>query len=433
MTPITAAKGLYTRLGRAQFDLPFIAVVLGLEIVLCRAIIQRIAYTEIDWEAYMQEVEGWLGGELDYRKIRGSTGPLVYPAGFLYLFALFRQWTSNGTDIRRAQYIFAILYITTTAIVLRIYTMVSRRQANQESTQVRQAHVIWSWRLAMGLCCLSKRLHSIFILRLFNEGPTMLLLYLSILLFAKNYWKFGCFVFSLAVSIKMNVLLFAPGLLLLLLQVNEDLFDTTVHLAICGLTQIFLGAPFLFSYPESYLRKAFEFDRVFFYKWTVNWKFMKEELFLSKQLSLALLTCHLLVLTLLAFLWLKEAKKKYGTYIFFNRSLSPEYVVYTMFVSNFVGITFARTMHYQFYSWYFQSVPFLLWYNATTNSTPLPLVMKVIVVVMLEYAFNVFPATPFSSCVLQFAHILVILMGVRPPKEILPFLEPSKKKTRKLT
>jgi alpha-1,3-mannosyltransferase len=33
-----------------------------------------------------------------------------------------------------------------------------------------------------------------------------------------------------------------------------------------------LGAPFLLTYPQSYIRKAFELDRVFFYKWTVNWK-----------------------------------------------------------------------------------------------------------------------------------------------------------------
>ena len=126
--------------------------------------------------------------------------------------------------------------------------------------------------------------------------------------FANNYWKVGCFVFSLSVSIKMNVLLFAPGLLLLLLQVNEDLFDTTVHLAICGLTQVFLGAPFLFSYPESYLRKAFEFDRVFFYKWTVNWKFLDEPTFVSKPLSILLLVCHLSTLAYFAVQWLRVAQ-----------------------------------------------------------------------------------------------------------------------------
>lgn len=33
--------------------------------------------TEIDWKAYMQEVEGVLNGTLDYKLLKGDTGPLV--------------------------------------------------------------------------------------------------------------------------------------------------------------------------------------------------------------------------------------------------------------------------------------------------------------------------------------------------------------------
>ncbi|KAJ3323866.1 isopentenyl-diphosphate delta-isomerase idi1 [Boothiomyces sp. JEL0866] len=34
-------------------------------------------YTEIDWKAYMQQVQGFLSGEYDYLKLKGDTGPLV--------------------------------------------------------------------------------------------------------------------------------------------------------------------------------------------------------------------------------------------------------------------------------------------------------------------------------------------------------------------
>lgn len=44
--------------------------------------------TEIDWVAYMQEVEGFLGGERNYLNLRGDTGPLVYPAGFVYAYSV---------------------------------------------------------------------------------------------------------------------------------------------------------------------------------------------------------------------------------------------------------------------------------------------------------------------------------------------------------
>jgi alpha-1,3-mannosyltransferase len=125
----------------------------------------------------------------------------------------------------------------------------------------------------MGLLCCSKRLHSIFLLRLFNDGPAMLLLYGSVYLFTRHHWDLGCVLYSFAVSIKMNVLLFAPGLLLLLLQASPDWKSVLLRLAVgCALPQLALGYPFLSTFPMSYLRKAFELDRVFFYQWTVNWK-----------------------------------------------------------------------------------------------------------------------------------------------------------------
>jgi len=44
--------------------------------------------TEIDWKAYMQEVAGVIEeGQFDYQHLRGDTGPLVYPAGFVWLFS----------------------------------------------------------------------------------------------------------------------------------------------------------------------------------------------------------------------------------------------------------------------------------------------------------------------------------------------------------
>ena len=211
-------------------------------------------------------------GELDYRNIRGGTGPLVYPAGFLYVYSFLKSATNNGQNVFQAQVYFSFIYIWNLAIVLIMYSILTRRMTMYCTTHSQQVNLVWSWRIAMACCCFSKRIHSIFVLRLFNDGPAMLLLYLSILFFLHNRWNVGCFFFSCAVSIKMNILLFAPGLLLLLLQYPNSTWDTVVCLGICATVQLILGAPFLLSYPTSYIRKAFELDRVFFYKWTVNWK-----------------------------------------------------------------------------------------------------------------------------------------------------------------
>ena len=220
----------------------------------------------------MQEITMWQNGELDYTHIYSGTGPLVYPAGYLYIYAFFKWLTGGGTNLLIGQHLFCGIYVFNAAVVFVIYNTLARDLIDsiRAKESLKSIHAIWSWRVAMGITCLSKRIHSIFVLRLFNDGPCMLLFYISCLLFAKAYWKIGCAFFSLAVSVKMNVLLFAPGLLLLLLQSSDNIVETIICLSICAGIQVIAGAPFLLSHPVSYIRKAFEFDRVFFYKWTVN-------------------------------------------------------------------------------------------------------------------------------------------------------------------
>ena len=44
---------------------------------LCSYDYSNLADTEIDWIAYMQEVEGVVNGTYDYTQLKGDTGPLV--------------------------------------------------------------------------------------------------------------------------------------------------------------------------------------------------------------------------------------------------------------------------------------------------------------------------------------------------------------------
>ncbi len=50
-------------------------------------------------------------------------------------------------------------------------------------------------------------------------------------------WGFGCTFFSLAVSVKMNVLLFAPALLYLLLACT-GVAGAVLHIAWCAFIQV---------------------------------------------------------------------------------------------------------------------------------------------------------------------------------------------------
>jgi alpha-1,3-mannosyltransferase len=77
--------------------------------------------TEIDWSTYMEQVQAFLNGALNYEDIKGATGPIVYPAGHLYIYTLLYYLTNRGQNIILAQYIFAILYLVTLMLVFRIY------------------------------------------------------------------------------------------------------------------------------------------------------------------------------------------------------------------------------------------------------------------------------------------------------------------------
>ena len=45
-------------------------------------------------------------------------------------------------------------------------------------------------------------------------------------------------------------------------------------------------------------------------------------------------------------------------------------IVLTLMTSNFIGMCFSRSLHYQFYVWYFHTLHYLLW------NTYLPTVVR---------------------------------------------------------
>jgi alpha-1,3-mannosyltransferase len=383
-------------LKRPVFEIPLLLVV---DLVLTLLIIRYVRYTEIDWIAYMQEVGGFLSGERNYALLKGDTGPLVYPAGFVYVYTGLRYLTNDGTDILTGQYIFAVVYLVLLTVCLMLY-------------RAGQAVPFYVWPLLL----LSKRIHSIFVLRLFNDGIAVLLGFLGLYLFTKSHWKSGSVFYSLAVSVKMNMLLWAPGLLLLYIM-GTGLFGTVQCLAICAFVQLAVGYPFLSTFPLEYISNSFNLGRVFMYKWTVNFKFLPEEIFLSKPLSIVLLLLTVLVYALFGKKIIGEnidalnrqaalqSTDKRSTFMNLVgiQKLTPHFIISVVFISNFIGVAFARSLHYQFYSWYFHTLPYLLW------TTQLPFLVQCAVLFAIEVSFNVYPATPFSSLLLQIAHAILLV------------------------
>ncbi|KFQ28442.1 Dol-P-Man:Man(5)GlcNAc(2)-PP-Dol alpha-1,3-mannosyltransferase, partial [Merops nubicus] len=258
------------------------------------------------------------------------------------------------------------------------------------------------------MCCASYRIHSIFVLRLFNDPVAMAILFLAINLFLEERWSWGCLLFSLAVSVKMNILLFAPGLLFLLLH-RFGLLGCIPKLCICALLQVVLGLPFLLVNPVGYLTRSFDLGRQFQFKWTVNWRFLPEEVFQNRIFHAALLLAHLAGLGLFALpkesilALLKDPAKR--------KPPSPPLTVNNILWQsgrspNFLGVCCSRSLHYQFYVWYFHTLPYLLWCTPTTKLAHMP---KVLLLGVIELCWNTYPSTVCSSLSLHVCHGLILL------------------------
>ena len=435
------------------------ALLCAFELALCVAIVVKVPYTEIDWRAYMDEVGGFLRGERDYTKLKGDTGPLVYPAGFVYLYAILRRGIlrcadddacADARDVRLAQFVFACVYVAHLLVTLATY-----RRAKGTTPPY-----------ALALLAMSKRIHSVFVLRMFNDGVASTFAHAAVLFAQRGRWPLAFFLFSLGTSVKMNVLLFLPPALVLVVGTTKP-GVAVASVVVFVATQVALSAPFTFfsDYPREYLSRAFEFGRAFDYRWTVNWRFVTRAAFESRAFANALLLAH--VLCLFAFAhgrWYRttddsarrtrrrrkeEEKEKervprvrffWGFFADWFRRLragnaspttsvrtalsDPAHVMSTLHEGAFIGVVFARSLHYQFYAWYFHSLPFLLWRcdafdalavsafgTGTAFAVAASDAARVALLLTIERSWNVFPATEESSRTLFAAHA-VLLVGL---------------------
>ncbi|EPS43289.1 hypothetical protein H072_2701 [Dactylellina haptotyla CBS 200.50] len=373
--------------------------------ILSYAILRMIPYTEIDWEAYMEQVGQYRAGERDYRNIKGGTGPLVYPAGHVYIYDFLYSLTQAGAQRERVQAVFWFTYMLSLWVAMLCY-----RTAKAPP-----------W--ILGLLVLSKRLHSIYLLRFFNDCFSTLLILISILLAQKRQHTLSALFCSLSVSVKMSSLLYLPALSLIFL-LGTGSTEKAIRLGLLMVQiQVVLALPFIVSENGSlvgYIGRAFEFTRAFLWKWTVNWRFIGENVFGSTQFKYTLLGIHVaLLLLFLNTRWLQPAQRGIFEFIkspLFRPMAATEkaavrmrmdgiYTLTTLFTCNMIGMLCARSLHYQFYSWMAWTTPFLLWRSGFGPLFVIP------VWAAQEYAWNVYPSTSTSSA-LAVGCMLAQLVGV---------------------
>lgn len=244
-------------------------------------------------------------------------------------------------------------------------------------------------------------------LRLFNDCVSVLLMFIAIARLQSRSFMSATILWSLAVSVKMSALLYAPAWAIILLQ--ECGWLMSVEMA-CWFTLVqgFLAVPFLRKSWRQYVSQAFDFSRSFDYKWTVNWRFLPEAVFSSSQLKATLLVCH--ITTLLLFAHYKWLRSQGGILALIKNNRvkwTPRKMAIVLMECNLIGILFARSLHFQHYSWYYHSV-WILALMGRKESVPLPL--RVVPCLIIEYCWNVYPSTTTSSLLLFAANSALLLM-----------------------
>jgi len=397
--------------------------------ILAKIIVSLVPYTEIDFSTYMQQIRLVNQGVIDYNYIEGDSGPIVYPGGFVQIYQAINYLTNDGTDIPVAQLMFGYVFAATNLLAACCYGMVENMPP---------------WPLY--LLVLSKRLFSIYVLRLFNDCfTTICMVAVCLLLQQASYWhavsNLASFlltvvagdVFSVAISIKMNALLYLPGFVIVsYFLVEENLLKFLVVLAVIPFIQVMMGWKFLlpFFHDEgastirwNYINNAFNFSRKFLYEWTVNWRFVDETTFLSDNFAHLLLALHVVVL--MVFIFTRYLSKRViGKSIFqlvidgfkpyttvaqnnliLDPTVGPRIIFLILATSNVIGVLFSRSLHYQFLAWYCWQLPFLLF---MTNWNYL---LCFGVWIVHELCWNVFPSTPLSSITLV-TILFLVLVGV---------------------
>ncbi|CDO95035.1 unnamed protein product [Kluyveromyces dobzhanskii CBS 2104] len=399
-------------------------LLLLLESITMKVIQKKVSYTEIDYTAYMEQIWAIQNGERDYSKISGGTGPLVYPAGHVLIYKAM-EWASDGlNNVEQAQGLFRYLYLITLLIQFVCFSLLN----------VPSGYVV--------LAVLSKRLHSIYVLRLFNDCFTTLFVSISVLamlLSAKYKMRgipvlLGSTFYSIAVSIKMNALLYLPGVLLsVYLLERGNTLQIALNVATMAVWQIAVATPFWKEYPKEYIQGAFNFGRQFMYKWSVNWQMLDEESFVNPIFHRTLLVSHVTVL--LTFLFYKMLPRELTPSQLLRMAksnllhpftdvvprkvpVSPSQIAYILLTSNYIGILFSRSLHYQFLSWYHWTLPVLL------HWARMPYILTVAWYLAHEWCWNSYPPNATQSTILHACNTaLVLAIFLRALPAALPVTE----------
>ncbi|CCW60066.1 unnamed protein product [Phytomonas sp. EM1] len=373
----------------------FIGYAFFFKILLIIGIISIFSFRETDWNAYMGAVGGFLDGELDYGKLKSSNVSLNCPGGYVWVYGALYYITKASTSVSLARMIFSSVYLMTFGMVLSLY-----HQAD------------FPWWVTIPLF-VSPRILSTYFLNLLNDCWAMFFLYGAItLLSGRRYWKFGCLLYSMSVSVQVRLLLLGPGLLYVLLR-SLSLFKVLNCLAVCVVWQLVVGYPFILDNWRSYLGKLFELRSVFIPERPEKYELFEKFIGASPyQMNVFLAIIVLSWVLLWRLRWSKrwcislnnekkEVEKDGESHE--EDSYNSHMIVLTLFESNLAGVLWASMFQCDLYTSFFHMLPYTLY------STKSPNWLRYAVLGLIVPAFEYFPSSHNHSILLRTVNILLIL------------------------
>jgi alpha-1,3-mannosyltransferase len=324
------------------------------------------------------------------------------------------------------------------------------------------------WALAALMA--TRRVRAVFVGGLFNDSWALLLAHGAVLAAVRRASVGSAVLLGLAVCAKMNALLWLPGLAVAwgALRLASASASASASRALCAPPELpprgasgqwlrwacawsalgaglvgaawrellvvvgvnaVLAAPFLAHAPAAYLSRAFDLGRVFDQQWSVNWRWLPSAWFGHGAWAAALLAAHAAAVAL----WSAgvvvrahrtEAPREGGAVAERADDVAAPHrrrrrplvltgadVLDLAYGANVLGALLARSLHFQFLSWFFACLPWLLlraWQELPLRHAAPAWARPVVVVgtvVALELAWNVHPPSALSSLGVTAAHL----------------------------
>lgn len=429
--------------------------VLICEYFLLNLIIEHVPYTEIDYSTYMQQITQIEEGERDYSKIGGDTGPIVYPGGYVIIYKILKRVTCGMERIQDGQHLFKWVYLASLGLAFSVVHRASKAPP-------------YVYVLTAG----SKRLHSVYVLRLFNDCFTTFFVLLGVACLqnwssndkyvensniktkqinanvnananvstststitaflqghspplstsSTRFTSAARFVslllatasLTFACTVKMNALLAAPAAFVLVLSGKRR---SVLGLCAVSATAVLVAGVASWPFAGAGIPAA--------QRWAyLRGSFDVSRLFLQRwSVNWAFLPAEVFVsrvfhtgllclwLVLLVAVMVRGAAGAAGV-------AGERKVAWTCCTAVLAGVLCARSLHYQFLAWYAHTLPWLLWEClGRAGSKWLALVAVSATWFLHEWCWNVYPATAISSAILVslLASVVVRLLVLGP-------------------